>query len=78
MIGITRRILDTMFLVHVGKLLTHEVLVTFLAEATAIINSRPLTSLSSDSEDPFPLSPSLIITQKPDVLVPQDIPLRTL
>lgn len=43
------------------------------AEVCAIINSRPLSALSTDPEDPFPLSPSLILTQKPDVLVPPDV-----
>ena len=46
--------------------LTHEILTTFLAEASAIVNSRPLVSLSTDSEYPLPLSPSMILTQKPD------------
>lgn len=72
MIGVTRRILDSMMLHHSGNL-THDVLVTFMAEVCAIINSRPLSALSTDPKDPFPLSPSLILTQKPDVLVPPDV-----
>ena len=44
--------------------LTHEILTTFLAEASAIVNSRPPVSLSTDLEDPLPLSPSMILTQK--------------
>ena len=40
-------------------------LVTFLAEASAIINARPLVPLTTDPEDPVPLSPSLLLTQKP-------------
>ena len=56
------------------KELSHEVLVvTFLAEVSAIINSRPLTCVSSDSDEPFPLTPSLLITQKPNVLIPKDV-----
>lgn len=40
MIGITRRILDSVLL-NV-KTLTHEVLVTLMAEISAIINARPI------------------------------------
>lgn len=73
LIGTTRRILDSMISEIPGKEITHEVLVTFLAEVSAIINSRPLTVLSSDAEQPFPLTPSLIVNQKPDVLIPKDV-----
>ena len=71
LIGVARRILDAMLLENsmAKGHLTHEVLVTFLAEVSAIMNSRPLTTLSTDPDDPYPLSPSLLITQKPDVLV---------
>lgn len=55
-------------MLHHSGHLTHDVLVTFMAEVCAIINSRPLSALSTDPDDPFPLSPSLILTQKPDVL----------
>lgn len=63
MIGIARGILDTIFLqdkVH----LIHEVLCTAMAEVTAIINARPLLPVSSDPENPFILSPSMLLTQK--------------
>ena len=77
MIGVTRRILDSLLLkVSCGNL-THEVLSTFLAEVSAIINSRPLVPLSSDPENPYPLSPSLILTHKSDsivdVVIPSDV-----
>lgn len=68
MIGVTRRILDSMLLEYGGRSLTHEVLTTFLAEASAIINSRPLVSVSTDPENPFVLSPSTLLTQKTDTL----------
>lgn len=42
MIGLTRRILNSLLITETAKKLTHETLVTFLAEASAIINSRPL------------------------------------
>ncbi|TWW62875.1 hypothetical protein D4764_04G0015220 [Takifugu flavidus] len=44
--------------------LTHEVLCTVMAEVTAIINARPLLPVSSDPENPFILSPSMLLTQK--------------
>ncbi|XP_059825057.1 uncharacterized protein LOC132393663 [Hypanus sabinus] len=44
MIGIARRILDSMFLQQRTQL-THEVLCTLMAEVTAIINARPLLPL---------------------------------
>lgn len=68
-IGMTRRILDSLLLDVPGQGLTHEMLVTFLAEVTAIINSRPLVLLDSDSENPIPLSPSMLLTQKPQQIV---------
>ncbi|KAK3102609.1 hypothetical protein FSP39_012632 [Pinctada imbricata] len=66
MIGITRRILDSMLLDHGSRTLTHEVLVTFLAEASSIINSRPLIPISSDTNSPFILTPAILLTQKTD------------
>ncbi|XP_069122218.1 uncharacterized protein [Argopecten irradians] len=64
MIGVSRRILDAMLLGNKGNDLNHEVLCTFLAEVTAIINARPLVPVSSDPEQPFILSPSTPLTQK--------------
>ncbi|XP_031696576.1 uncharacterized protein LOC116378805, partial [Anarrhichthys ocellatus] len=67
MIGLARRILDSMFLQLKDKL-THEVLVTFMAEVTAIINGRPLVPVTTDSEDSFILTPAALLTQKVNVL----------
>ena len=39
-------------------------LATFLCEAAAIVNSRPLTVLSSDPADPLPLTPNALLTGK--------------
>ncbi|XP_060077585.1 uncharacterized protein LOC132557113 [Ylistrum balloti] len=64
MIGVARRILDAMFLENKGKELTHEVLTTLMAEVCAILNARPLVPVSSDPEQPFVLSPSVLLTQK--------------
>lgn len=65
MIGTVRRILESM-LVEV-KNLTHEVLVTLMAEISAIVNSRPLVPVSYDSEAPEVLTPAMLLTQKTDV-----------
>ncbi|XP_056020363.1 uncharacterized protein LOC125680242 [Ostrea edulis] len=66
MIGLTRRILDTMLMDKAVKALTHEILTTFLAEASAIINSRPLVPTSSDPEYPLILTPYTLLTLKTD------------
>ncbi|KAJ8039046.1 hypothetical protein HOLleu_16634 [Holothuria leucospilota] len=50
--------------------LTHEVLVTFMAEAVAIVNSLPISSISSDANDPAPLTPNMLLTQKTSPLQP--------
>lgn len=64
MIGVTRRILDAMLLEHRNTKLTHEVLVTFMAEVTAIVNARPLTTVSTDPQNPVILTPAMLLTQK--------------
>ena len=46
-IGIIRRVLDSMFLQLRKHQLTHHVLITFMVEACAIVNSRPITTISS-------------------------------
>ncbi|KAK3103260.1 hypothetical protein FSP39_017922 [Pinctada imbricata] len=64
LIGVTRRILDAILLEVKHAKLTHEVLCTFFAEVAAIINSRPLVPVSSDSNSPTVLSPNILLTQK--------------
>ncbi|XP_060757456.1 uncharacterized protein LOC132868527 [Neoarius graeffei] len=64
MIGVTRRILDSMLMQMGSAKLTHEVLTTFLAEVTAIVNNRPLVPVSTDPTDPFILTPASLLTQK--------------
>lgn len=64
MIGVARRILDNMLMQAGHVQLTHEILTTFLAEVTAIINARPLLPVSSDPEHPQILSPAMLLTQK--------------
>lgn len=47
-----------------GSQLTHELLVTLMAEVTAIVNARPITTIPSDSDEPQPLSPAMLLTMK--------------
>ena len=63
MIGICRRMLDDMLIQERHKL-THESLVTLMAEVSAIVNSRPLLPISTDPENPEVLSPSVLLTHK--------------
>jgi hypothetical protein len=63
MIGIARKILDAMLSQHKGQL-THEVLHTFMYEVSIIINSRPITPISSDPENPVIISSAMLLTQK--------------
>lgn len=63
MIGVARRILDSMLLQQcIG--LPHEVLCTLMSEVSAIINARPLVPVSSDPDNPFILTPAVLLTQK--------------
>ncbi|XP_040261634.1 uncharacterized protein LOC120977669 [Bufo bufo] len=64
MIGITRKILDCMLMDSNFSRLTHETLTTFLAEVSAIVNSRPLVPVSMDPESPAILTPATLLTQK--------------
>nr|XP_022300886.1 uncharacterized protein LOC111109090 [Crassostrea virginica] len=50
MIGISRKILDSMLLGPQGKHLTHEVLTTLMAEVSGIVNSRPIAPITSDPD----------------------------
>ncbi|XP_071122566.1 uncharacterized protein [Mytilus edulis] len=63
MIGLSRRILACM-LIREKNRLTHEMLVTLMAEVSAIVNSRPLVSVSTDPDNPEVLSPSMLLTHK--------------
>lgn len=73
MIGVTRGILDSMLLRNGMKGLTHDTLSTFLAEVCAIVNSRPLTTITEDASDLSILTPAMILTQKVGHL-PESLP----
>jgi len=64
MIKSARKILDSMFSDPAMKTVTHEVLATLMAEVSAILNSRPITVVSTDPENPVVLSPALLLTHK--------------
>ncbi|XP_063733027.1 uncharacterized protein LOC134860115 [Eleginops maclovinus] len=69
LIGLARRILDSTLREHSTRL-THDVLCTLMAEVTAILNARPLVPVSNDPENPFILTPSMLLTQKVGVPPP--------
>ena len=53
-----------------GSSLSDKAFRTLMAETTAIINSRPLTTDSLDwPDDPLPLSPSSLLTMKTKVIL---------
>jgi hypothetical protein len=64
MIGVIRRILDSMFLDLRRKPLTHDVLCTLMAEMCAIVNSRPVAPVLYDPASPLILTPSMLLTSK--------------
>ena len=72
MIGVARRILDSMLSNTDNKVLTHDVLNTFMAEVSAIINSRPLVPVSTDPEAPLILTPAMLLTQKTEYVFQSD------
>ncbi|CAB4009017.1 PREDICTED: uncharacterized protein LOC107357656 [Paramuricea clavata] len=79
-IGTIRRVLEGMFSSLGSHQLTHELLVTLMAEVTGIVNSRPIAMISADPEQPQPLSPNSLLTMKtrpllppPGVFLPQDL-----
>ena len=50
LISTIRRVLDTMLLELGSAQLTHELLVTLMAEVTGIVNARPISTVPSDSD----------------------------
>ena len=65
----TRRILNTLLREH-GSRLDDKSLHALMCEVESISNSRPITATSSDSKDPYPLSPSQILTMKTSIVLP--------
>lgn len=65
MIDVAHRILDAMLLKE-NCCLTHEMLVTLMAEVMAIMNAQFLVPASSDPEMPAVFTPAMLLTQKMD------------
>ena len=79
-IGTIRRVLDAMLLEVGSSQLTHELLVTLMAEVTGIVNARPISAISSEVGQPHPLTPAMLLTMKtrpiappPGTFTPQDL-----
>ena len=69
-IGTIRRVLDAMLLNIGSSQLDDELLSTLMAEASSIVNSRPITTISSDVDQPTPLTPSMLLTLKKRPVAP--------
>lgn len=60
-IGSVRKILDACMLQLGPRQLTRDEFTTFLAEASHIINNTPLSAVSSDPQDPLPITPATLL-----------------
>lgn len=69
-IVMARSVLYAMLLGIGHPQLNHELLVTLMAEATGIVNSRPIATIPSDTNEPQPLTPAMLLTMKTHPLTP--------
>ena len=65
-----RHVLDTMLMKIGRSQLTHELLVTLMAEVTGIVNSHPIATIPSDTDETQPLTPAMLLTMKTHPLAP--------
>ena len=63
-VGSVKRIITACMLQLGPRSLTRDELVTFFAEASYIMNETPLTSISSNPNDPFPITPACLLLQR--------------
>ncbi|CAB3983014.1 PREDICTED: uncharacterized protein LOC107357656 [Paramuricea clavata] len=68
-ISTIRQVLNGMFSDLGPCQLTHELLVTLMAEVSGIVNSRPISTIPSDADQPQPLTPNMLLTMKTKPLV---------
>lgn len=69
MIRSIRNVLSVLLSTH-GSRIDDEQLHTFMVEAEAIVNSRPITYLSSDVADSLPITPQQLLTLKSRIVLP--------
>lgn len=63
-IGSVRKVIDSVLLGLNSKLLNIEEFRALLARASQIVNSTPLWQVSDSPNEPFPLTPSMLLTQR--------------
>ncbi|XP_078495083.1 uncharacterized protein LOC144749863 [Ciona intestinalis] len=72
--GVWERIIRSIrkiFMATIGsRSLNDESLLSFLVEVENVLNSRPITKLSDDPQDPMPLTPSMLLMGKTDSSCP--------
>jgi hypothetical protein len=69
-------ILDAMMLKIGPSQLTHEVLTTLMAEVTGIVNARPIALIPTDTDQPQPLTPAMLLTMKTKPLLPECLSIK--
>ena len=63
-IGAVKRVLDGCLQQASSVTLSRDEFTTFLAEAASVVNSTPMSAISSDPNDPLPISPSTLLLQR--------------
>ena len=63
-IATIKRVIDASLLQLGPRRPSRDELCTFLQEAAAVLNNTPLCPISSQPEDPFPITPAMLLTLK--------------
>ena len=72
-IGSVRKVIDAMLMPLQNRLVSKEEFDTILAEAMKVVNSTPLWSALDSPNEPHPLNPGMLLTQKENPYpLPQD------
>lgn len=69
-IATVRRVLNATLLEIGRQQLSHELLVTLMAEGTGIVKSRPIATIPLEIDEPQPLTPAMLLTMKTRPLAP--------